>query len=119
MKRIVFITCLIAGLAPAATSAAAEEIKTKAQFVKQIAGKKLVQKDSWVVLSADGKVKGEGPAKGPIIGRWIWEGRYYCREITIDEVLFPRDCQVVTRNGDTVNFAHDQGKGITISWKIE
>ena len=97
----------------------AEQIKTKEQFLEQISGKKLVQKDSWVTLSPDGTVSGQGPAGGPISGKWVWEDSYYCREITIDGTAFPRDCQSVTRDGDTVNFIHNKGTGITISWKVE
>ncbi len=119
MKRVTLCTCLAIGLTLGATPAMAEEINTKEQFLAQIAGKKLVQKDNWVILSPDGTVRGEGPAKGTISGNWTWEGTYYCREITVDGTSFPRDCQTVTLNGDTVNFIHEKGKGITISWRVE
>ena len=119
MKRVTLCTCLVVGLTLAATPAMAEEIKTKAQFLEQIAGKKLVQKDNWVILSPDGTVRGEGPAKGPITGKWTWEGTYYCREITVDGTKFTRDCQAVTLSGNTVNFIHEKGKGISISWTVE
>lgn len=97
----------------------AEEITTKAQFLEQIAGRKLVQEDSWVVLTADGKVNGQGPAKGEITGTWVWNETYYCRDITVDGVTFPHDCETVTRDGDTVTFTHEKGEGIEVSWTIE
>ena len=96
-----------------------EHIKTKKQFLEQIAGKKLVEPDSWIVLAPDGTVSGQGPGTAEITGRWDWEDTYYCREITIDGERLLRDCQTVTRDGDTVNFIHEKGTSITISWMIE
>ncbi len=119
MKRIAFVTATLAGLVLATQTAMAEQIKTKAQFLEQIAGKKLVQNKNWVILSADGTVRGEGPAKGDITGKWDWEGTYYCREVTVDGTKFAHDCQSVTRNGKIVNFIHNKGKGITIAWEVE
>ncbi|MEM9681913.1 MAG: hypothetical protein AAF942_01490 [Pseudomonadota bacterium] len=119
MPRNILIFFIAVGLILGATSAMAEQIKTKKQFLGQVAGKKLVESDSWVVLSPDGTVSGQGPGNGKITGRWDWIDSYYCREITIDGEGFPRDCQTVTRDGKTVNFIHEMGKGITISWTIE
>ncbi len=119
MKRIAFAAAILAGLVLATQPAMAEPITTKAQFLEQIAGKKLVQNRNWVILSADGTVRGEGPANGPITGKWNWEDTYYCRDVTVDGTAFPRDCQSVTRAGNTVSFIHNRGKGITIAWEIE
>ncbi len=119
MKGLALIACAVAGLALATTSAPAEEIMSKNQFLEQIAGKKLVDKNSWVVLSPDGKVSGRGPGDGEIVGRWSWRDRFYCRDIVVDNVAWPRDCQVVTREGDSVAFTHKEGRGISEVWTIE
>ena len=99
--------------------ALAEEITTKEQFLAEIVGKRLVQDDSWVIISPDGRVTGKGPGKGDIAGEWTWDQGYYCRKITIDDEPFPRNCQEVTLEGDVVSFIHDKGQGITVSWRLE
>lgn len=119
VKNLALIAFAVAGLATAAAPALAEEILSKDQFLEQIAGKKLVDKNSWVLLSPDGKVSGRGPGDGEIVGHWTWSGRFYCRDIVIDNVAWPHDCQVVTREGDSVAFTHKEGAGISEVWTIE
>ena len=119
MKHLALIACAVADLALAAAPAPAEEIMSKNQFLEQIAGNKLVDKNSWMLLSPDGKVSGRGPGDGEIVGHWDWEGRYYCRDIVIDNVAWPRDCQVVTREGNSIAFTHKECAGIPEVWTIE
>lgn len=119
MKNAALFACIIAALTMGATSAMAEEIKTKDEFLEQIGGRKLVQGDNWVMLTLDGKVEGQGPKKGKITGTWTWQGPYYCRDITIDGVTLPHDCQAVTKKGDTVTFTHKKGDGVSVSWTIK
>ncbi len=102
-----------------ATPSLANEIDTKAKFLAEVAGRKLVEGKAWVIVAPGGSVEGQGPKGGKIEGHWDWDGKYYCREITIDGVHFPRDCQSVTRNGKDVGFTHKEGKGVTVNWRIE
>ncbi|WP_136659467.1 hypothetical protein [Nitratireductor sp. XY-223] len=111
--------CVIAGLTLAAAPALAEEITNKEQFLEMIAGKKLVEKNAWVVIARNGTVHGRGPKNGDIVGEWKWKGRYYCRDIIIDNETLPHDCQVVTVNGNSVAFTHNEGKGISVVWTVE
>jgi len=119
LKYVTLTSCVIAALAIGTTPALAEEIEKKDLFLEQIGGRKLVQADSWVMISVDGKVKGQGPKKGKITGDWTWKGRYYCRDITIDGVTLPHDCQTVSKKGDTVTFTHKKGEGVSVSWIIK
>ena len=96
----------------------AETITTKQAFLDKVAGRKLVQDDSWVVLSPAGTVEGEGPTGGKITGGWVWDDIYYCRNLTIDGTALEPDCQTVHLDGDTVTFTHEKGEGISISWTL-
>lgn len=99
--------------------ASAEDIESKTKFLEMVVGKKLVQDTTWVRILKDGMVEGKGPEAGDISGSWEWDGKYYCRDIVIDDVPLPRDCQAVSIIGDTVTFTHKDGSGISVSWKIE
>jgi len=119
LRNVQFIISILAVITLGTKTAMAYEITSKKQFLDEIAGRKLVQEDSWVIISPDGKVTGKGPGNGMIVGAWVWDDVYYCRKIVIDGEPLPRNCQVVTRDGDTVSFFHDKGAGIVISWHIE
>ena len=95
------------------------QITNQKQFLEKVADRKLVQGSSWVIISATGSVNGEGPDEVPISGNWTWNETYYCRDISIDSVPLPHDCQTVTLDGNIVSFIHDKGRGITLSWVLE
>lgn len=103
----------------AVTQASAEEIESKNKFLELVADKKLTQGETWVKILKDGVVEGKGPEAGKISGTWEWKGKYYCRDIVIDDVPLPHDCQAVSITGDSVTFAHKDGSGISVSWTIE
>ncbi len=119
MKYVTLFACIIVDLAFGETSALAEEITTEKQFLEQIVGNKLVETDSWVIISSNGKVHGQGPENGEIVGNWVWQEIYYCRDIVIDDEPLPHDCQTVSMDGDTVAFTHNKGEGISVAWTIE
>ncbi len=103
----------------AVTQVSADEIDNKEKFSELVVGKKLVQENTWVRILKDGVVEGQGPKAGDISGSWEWKGKYYCRDLVIDDVPLPHDCQAVSIEGDTVTFTHKDGSGISVSWKIE
>lgn len=119
MKRTTLIIGGVAGLFLGGTQAMADQVKTRQQFIDEVAGKKLVQDDAWVIVSPDGTVEGAGPNGGKISGAWSWDDGFYCRDITINGVAEPRDCQRVVLDGNTVSFVHDKGEGISVDWTIE
>ncbi|MDP5217467.1 hypothetical protein Q5Y75_09585 [Ruegeria sp. 2205SS24-7] len=118
MKPIaLFLTIALTGFV--ATTASAGEIKKEKQFLEEVAGRKLVMGHSWVRIAPEGSVSGRGPKGGEITGNWQWDGRYYCRDITIDAVPLAQDCQTVSVRGNVVTFTHKKGKGVPVSWVIE
>ncbi len=102
-----------------ATNVSAEVIENKEKFMNLIVSKKLVQGETWVTIHKDGTVEGKGPRGGSISGSWEWSDRYYCRDIVIVDQEMPRDCQVVSVEGNTVTFTHKDGAGVSVRWTIE
>ncbi len=120
MKTSTHLAGVIAGLTLGVTPALAEDITTKERFLERVAGKKLTQEDdSWVVISPNGTVNGQLPGQGTLVGDWTWNDGYYCRDIAIDDVALPHDCQAVSVDGDVVTFAHDKGGGISVAWTMQ
>ncbi|WP_170334342.1 hypothetical protein [Ruegeria arenilitoris] len=110
---------LVVVLGCAVTQASAEEIESKHKFMELVVGKKLVQGQAWVKILKNGVVEGKGPEGGSISGSWEWKGTHYCRDLVIDGVPLPHDCQVVSLADDSVTFTHKDGSGISVSWTIE
>lgn len=96
----------------------AADIVTKQAFLDQVAGRRLIQGDSWVIITPQGTVEGMGPDRNLVSGSWSWEDRFYCRTIHFDGKDLPEDLQVVTVEGDQVSFVHDRGNGDTMTWTI-
>ncbi|MEX0348784.1 MAG: hypothetical protein AB3N15_05110 [Paracoccaceae bacterium] len=119
MKRLALILTAFSLFSLSASAASAAEIRKKKQFIEEVAARKLVMGHSWVTIAPLGSVTGQGPKGGEITGNWRWDKRYYCRDITIDGVPLPPDCQSVSIRGNVVTFTHDKGKGVPVSWIIE
>jgi|GEM_PF-4379851 len=96
----------------------AGNITTEQDFLEQVAGKRLVDGNSWVIINPDGTVEGVGPDQQPVSGSWSWSETFYRRSIHFDGKDLPEDLQVVSIDGDRVSFAHQRGAGETITWSI-
>ena len=96
----------------------AADIVTKQAFLDQVAGRRLIQGDSWVIITPQGTVEGMGPDRNPVSGNWFWQDHFYCRTIHFDGKDLPEDLQSVTVEGDQVSFVHDRGNGDTMTWTI-
>ncbi|KIC28634.1 hypothetical protein [Leisingera sp. ANG-M6] len=108
---------LVFGIA-AAAPASAGAIKKQKDFVAAIAGKKLVSGNSWIVVSADGKLTGVSSKGEKITGAWVWNKRFVCRNVYVGSKQLPQDCQTVTTDGNTVTFTRDKGKGRAITYSF-
>ena len=95
----------------AATGANAKEIKKKQQFMDAVVGKKLVSGNTWVMVSADGKISGVGKDNAKVVGAWVWNKRYWCRNVVVGDKALPEDCQKVSIDGNQVTFTRNKGKG--------
>ncbi|WP_299476197.1 hypothetical protein [uncultured Roseibium sp.] len=95
-----------------------KEITMQQEFLEQVAGKRLVNGDSWVVIAPGGTVYGVGPDQDEISGTWRWSDVYYCREILFGGKDLTEDHQTVRLDGDKVSFVHQRGEGETVSWTV-
>ncbi len=110
--RFLSLTALAATLALVSTlPAEARQVRKQADFVKALAGKTLTAGNSWLILSADGKIKGVTGKGDKITGLWVWNKRFMCRNVYVGQKQLPQDCQTVSIDGDTVTFTRERGKG--------
>ncbi|WP_271948465.1 hypothetical protein [Ruegeria faecimaris] len=100
--------CLILG---SALVAEAKDIKKEQDFLNAVAGKKLVDGGTWVLISPDGKISGQTSDKVKFSGAWIWNKRFWCRTLVVGGNQIPQDCQKVTIEGNQVTFTRNKGKG--------
>lgn len=108
-------TCLVLGSVVAAD---AKDIKKETQFIENVAGKKLVSGDTWLVITPDGKIDGVGRNNAKITGAWVWNKRFWCRNVVAGGKKFPEDCLKVKMNGNRVEFVRNKGKGDGIVYTI-
>ncbi|WP_170385745.1 hypothetical protein [Ruegeria atlantica] len=118
MKSFATLAAAVSILCIAATTADAKDIKKQQQFMDTIVGKKLVSGGSWLVVEADGTIQGETAKKGKIKGAWVWNKRYFCRNVFVGTNQLPEDCQKVTIDGNQVTFTRDKGKGEAVPMTI-
>ena len=60
--------------------------------------------DTYINFNKDGTFSGEsyGKRAGKITGTWAWEGKKWCREVTIASKAYPKDCQTNYMMGDKI-----------------
>ncbi|WP_298850646.1 hypothetical protein [uncultured Ruegeria sp.] len=117
--KLIFNLAAAALLVTGLTSVAdAKELKKQSQFVEAVTGKKLVSGDTWLVISQDGKIEGVGRNNVKITGAWVWNKRFWCRNVVAGQKKFPEDCQKVKIDGSQVEFIRNKGKGDSIVYTI-
>ena len=81
------------------------------QFVQLVSGKVLTRFGIRLSVSPSGDITGRAFGQ-KVTGAWQWNGQYFCRELYVgsDDLGGP-NCQAVLKNGDTLRFVADQGKG--------
>ena len=111
MKSFTILTAAVGVAFLLASGAEAKDIKKQQQFMDAVVGKKLVSGDTWLVVSADGKITGESGKHGKIKGAWVWNKKYFCRNVFVGSNQLPESCQKVSIDGNQVTFTRDKGKG--------
>ena len=96
-------------------------ITTEQEFREKVVGKRLTNKDGYVIVQEDGTMTGAFGKEGKhkLTGTWTWEGQHYCRTVKTGSKDYGRDCQVVEMSGDRFTFTRKKGKGKRSVWKIE
>jgi hypothetical protein len=64
----------------------------------------LTYNDTYIKFNKDGTFSGEayGKRAGKIKGTWAWEGKKWCREVSIGSEAYPKECQTNYMIGDKV-----------------
>lgn len=112
-----FATPLVAaGLAVVAAAAplaadAFEPVKEQAEFVSLVAERDLTRFGIRLNVSPSGNIEGRAFGR-KVTGAWQWRDGYFCRELFVgsDDLGGP-NCQLVLKNGETLRFIADKGKG--------
>lgn len=91
--------------------AEAKDIKKENQFLEAVAGKTLAGNGATLVISADGKLSGKLNDGRKVAGAWVWNKRFWCRNLVVGSDTLPQDCQKVTIEGNQITFTRNKGKG--------
>tara|TARA_B110000503_G_C6841311_1_gene286966 strand:+ start:147 stop:536 length:390 start_codon:yes stop_codon:yes gene_type:complete len=72
--------------------------------------------ETYMTFNKDGTISGEGKGKvkGKIKGTWAWEGKKWCREVSLGSTAIPKECQTMYLMGDKVlvNVTKSNPKGV-------
>lgn len=118
MRKFLVPASVALSLALIAPLADAKELRKQKQFDAAVVGKKLVSGDTWILIAADGSMTGVSNTKEKITGAWIWNKRYFCRNVAVGSKTFPQDCLEVSIDGNTVTFVRNKGKGKAVPYTI-
>ena len=96
-------------------------IMTEEELREKVVGKRITNKDGYVIIHEDGTVTGAfgKGGKDKLTGTWTWEGQHYCRTLKVGGTDYGRDCQVIEVSGDTLASTTEKGKGERSVWKLE
>ncbi|MBC7154229.1 MAG: dihydrodipicolinate reductase [Rhodobacteraceae bacterium] len=102
------LCCLLPATALAETFT---PVTRQQDFVNLVSGKDLTRFGIRLSVSPTGDISGRAFGR-KVTGAWEWNGQYFCRELYVgsDDLGGP-NCQAVLKNGDTLRFIADQGKG--------
>ena len=114
-------TCQFFSEARSATAQGEPRITTEQELREKVSGRRITNKDGYVIIHKDGTVTGSfgKGGKHKLAGTWTWEGQYYCRTLKVGATDYGHDCQVIEVSGDTFASTTEKGKGERSVWKLE
>jgi hypothetical protein len=88
-----------------------QPVTEQAEFVRLVADRDLTRFGIRLNVSPSGNIEGRAFGR-KVTGAWEWQGDYFCRELYVgsDDLGGP-NCQLVLKNGETLRFIADKGKG--------
>lgn len=96
-----------------------EPVSDKGTFLTLLSGKSLSNRLYGVTLQVSPEGAISGKALGTeVVGNWIWEAGFFCREMAWGDRAIPYNCQLVEARGDEMRFTSDQGTGEAASFKL-
>jgi len=95
---------------------ASAQVVTEKMFRERVVGQPITLAPGVVfTINADNTISGEIEGK-PATGTWEFDGRYWCRTITFENI-FTEDCQLWRIDGDALVITRDRGRGETFRYK--
>lgn len=108
--RAALFALLATFLAAPAMAEGFSQIKDRSQFVSLIENRDLTRFGIRVNVTPEGDIRGRAFGRD-VTGAWQWDGSYFCRDLYWGERDLGANCQAVERDGNTVRFTSDQGRG--------
>jgi hypothetical protein len=116
MFRTVLSTC---ALIASTGLAVAEPSRVQAQdiFEQTIVGRDLTALGVRLVVQPDGTISGKAFGR-TVTGSWNWEQGYFCRDLNFGDDPLEPNCQLVTIDGNRVQFTADKGTGQSANLRL-
>ncbi len=104
----VFMMATLPGLGSAESW---KQVRKEVDFVKILAGKTVTWPGGTGVLNVDGTTNGTLKDGSEYYGNWVWNGRFYCRNLVIGGKARGTNCAKVEVSGNQVRLSNDKGRG--------
>lgn len=116
MKPFALVTLLLTPLP--ALAQGFEQVREKSEFVELVNGKALTRFGISLNVSPNGAIQGKAFGT-PVTGQWNWKGGLFCRDMAFGSTEIAMNCQTVHRNGTTLRFTSDAGKGDSADLRLK
>lgn len=110
MMKVAMATCAAFLALSTAVYADFQPVKSQADFVSVVTGKKLTRPLVELRVSANGAISGTG-AVWDVSGSWTWKDGFFCRTLEWGGDDLGYNCQEVEINGGKIRFTSDKGTG--------
>jgi hypothetical protein len=117
MLKFIALAALVAAPLPAFAGGFAP-VKEKSEFVSLIKDKALTRFGISLNVSANGAIKGSAFGS-TVTGKWAWKDGLFCRDLAYGNTVLGLNCQTVARNGNTLRFTADAGKGDSADLRLK
>ena len=87
-----------------------QPVREETTFRSLVEGRELTRLGVRLKVLPQGEITGRGFGM-QVGGAWEWRDGYFCRTLEFGQSGDPYNCQLVLRNGDTLRFISDQGRG--------
>lgn len=93
-------------------------VREKSEFMGLINGKSLTRFGISLNVTPNGAIQGRAFGT-PVTGNWNWQNGLFCRDMAFGATEIAANCQTVHRNGTTLRFTSDAGKGDSADLRIK
>lgn len=87
-----------------------QPVRAESEFRELVTGRELSRFGIRLQVLPQGEIRGRGFGM-QVGGDWEWRDGFFCRTLKFGESGDPYNCQLVLRQGNTLRFISDQGRG--------